>query len=142
MASSITPRDEVVPVTVLVVDDDPDLRRYLRSCLWGLEPRVARVLEAADGLEALALVRSGVVQLVLADIVMAGLGGEALCRAIKSDPALRQVKVLLISGVDERPPAEAGADGFLNKPFNADRVGAAVERLLPGPHAPPAGPAR
>lgn len=127
-------------VTALVVDDDPDMRRYLRSCMWGLEPRVERVLEAADGLEALALVRSGVVHLVLADILMPGLDGQALCRAIKGDPALRHVRVLLISGMDDGPPAEVGADGFLAKPFNASQVSAAVEHLLPGLERPPSAP--
>jgi CheY-like chemotaxis protein len=127
-----TPGGDVAPVTALVVDDDPDMRGYLRSCLRGLDARIERVLEAADGLEALAVVRSGAVRLVLADVVMPGLDGQALCRAIKSDPALRHVGVLLISGMDERPPADTGADGFLAKPFNASQVSAAVESLLQG----------
>jgi CheY-like chemotaxis protein len=131
----------VAPVTVLVVDDDPDMRGYLRSCLRGLGARVERVLEAADGLEALAVVRSGAVRLVLADIAMPGLDGQALCRAIKADPALRHVGVLLISGADDHPPAATGADGFLAKPFNASQLGAAVERLLPGLEPPPTKPA-
>jgi CheY-like chemotaxis protein len=136
-----SPGEDVVPVTALVVDDDPDMRGYLRSCLRGLGPRVERVVEAADGLEALALVRSGVAQLVLADSAMPGLDGQALCRAIKGDPALRHVGVLLISGVDDPPPPATRADGFLAKPFNASQLGAAVERLLPGLEHPPAEPA-
>jgi CheY-like chemotaxis protein len=120
----------VAPVSVLVVDDDPDMRVYLRSCLRGLGAGIGRVLDAADGLEALAVVRSGAVQLVLTDVVMPGLDGLALCRAIKADPALQGVGVVLISGVEERPPGATGADAFLTKPFNASRVGAEVERVL------------
>lgn len=119
----------MTPVTVLIVDDDADMRGYLRSCLRDLEPRVNRVLEAADGLEALLLVRSGVVQIVLADIAMPGLDGQTLCRVIKSDPELGHVGTLLISGVQELSPPDV-ADGFLAKPFNATQVRVAMERVL------------
>jgi len=117
-------------VTVLVADDDPDMRRYVQSCLRGLGPRVGRVLEAADGAEALAAVRSDFIHVVLADVVMPGLDGYALCRAIKEDPALPHVAVLLISGVEDRPAAQIVADAFLAKPFNARRLKAAMEDLL------------
>jgi CheY-like chemotaxis protein len=120
------------PLTVLVVDDDPDMRRYLRSCLRSLGPRVDRIVEAADGLEALVIARSGVVHIVLADVVMPGLDGLALCRAIKGDPELRHVGLLLISGQDDPPPADSGADAFLAKPFNASQLQAALEPLLLG----------
>lgn len=133
-------RTPVPLLTVLVVDDDPDMRRYLRSCLRGLGPRVGRVLEAAEGLQALALARSGVVHVVLADVVMPGLDGHALCRAIKGDPELRHVSVLLVSGEEDRPAAEARADAFLAKPFNATRLRAVLESVLPQLARPPSEP--
>src|SRR5678815_2421991 len=102
---------ETLPRTVLVVDDDPDMRLYLRSCLRSLGSPFERVIEAADGLEALRLVRSGVVALVISDVGLPGLDGPRLIRAIREDAALRHVTVLLISG--DAVAADHAADGFL-----------------------------
>lgn len=62
------------------------MRPYLRSCLRSPGVEVGRVLEAADGLEALRLARAGGVNLVISDIVVPGLDGRALCRAIREIP--------------------------------------------------------
>jgi CheY-like chemotaxis protein len=120
-----------MPLTVLVVDDDPDMRLYLRTCLKSPRLKVERVLEAGDGLEALELARSAGVDLVISDIVVPGLDGRALCRAIRATPELDRVSILLISGEDGRPGSDPGADGFLGKPFNSQQLLAALEGLLP-----------
>ena len=121
-----------MPLTVLLVDDDPDMRLYLRTCLRNPGLQVARVLEAGDGVEALRLARSGGVDLVISDIVVPGLDGRALCRAIRGIPEQAEVTVLLISGEDGPGSAESDADGFLAKPFNSQQLLAALEGLLPG----------
>jgi CheY-like chemotaxis protein len=121
----------VTPLTVLLVDDDPDMRLYLRSCLRGLGLQVERVLEAGDGREALRLALSEGVHLVISDIVVPGLDGRGLCRAIREAPELDEVAVLLISGEDGAGTANTGADGFLAKPFNSSQLVAAVQGLLP-----------
>lgn len=113
--------------TVLLVDDDPDMRLYLRSCLKGSASPFARVIEAGDGLEALRLVRSGDVDLVICDVGLPGLDGLRLCRAIRKDAALRHVIVLLISG--EAVTGENPANGFLTKPFNSQQLRAALDAL-------------
>jgi DNA-binding response OmpR family regulator len=87
------------------------------------------VIEAADGLEALRLVRSGAVALVISDVVLPGLDGRRLTRAIRDDAALQHVSVLLISG--EAVGAESAADGFLIKPFNTHQLSAALGGLPP-----------
>jgi two-component system chemotaxis response regulator CheY len=122
----------LIPLTVLLVDDDPDMRHYLRTCLGGPGLDVERVLEAADGVEALRLVRSGGVDLVISDIVVPGLDGRALCRAIRAIPELDEVAVLLISGEDGAGSSKGDADGFLAKPFNSRQLMAALEDLIPG----------
>ncbi|MDX1660741.1 MAG: response regulator [Gemmatimonadota bacterium] len=126
--------------TVLVVDDDPDMRLYLRGCLRGL-PSVDRVIEASDGREALERVRSGAVDVVVSDVVLSRMDGRELCRAIKDDPATSHVPVLLISGQEAVSAASTDADGFLAKPFNARRLRAAVTALPIGqPDDPGEGP--
>ena len=120
---------QVVQRTVLLVDDDEDMRLYLRSCLRSLTSPFDRVIEAADGLEALRLVRSEAVDLVITDIGLPGLDGTRLTRAIRDDARLRHVSILLISG--ELTIADTSADGFLTKPFNSRQLSAAVDRLPP-----------
>jgi CheY-like chemotaxis protein len=121
--------------TVLLVDDDPDMRLYLRSCLRGLASPFERVIEAADGLEALRLVQSGAVQLVISDVWLPGMDGRQLCRAIREDAALRDVFVLLISG--DGSVEESSANGFLLKPFNSRQLIAALDGMLPHRPASP-----
>lgn len=134
-----TPEAEVhvsaLPPTVLIVDDDPDMRLYLRSCLRGLASPFQRVIEAADGLEALRLVRSVAVSLVISDVALPGLDGHRLTRAIRDDAALSHVTVLLISG--ETGIGDSYADGFLNKPFNTHQLLAALDRLPARGSGPP-----
>jgi two-component system chemotaxis response regulator CheY len=113
--------------TVLLVDDDADMRLYLRSCLRSLASPFDRVIEAADGLDALRLVRSGVVDLVITDIGLPGFDGLRLCRAIRDDATLRHVAVLLISG--DLTQDNGHADGFLAKPFNSHQLTSALDVL-------------
>jgi len=126
---------DVLPRTVLVVDDDDDMRLYLRSCLRRLASPFERVIEAADGLEALRLVRSGSVHLVISDVGLPGLDGRRLCRAIRDDASLGHVSVVLISG--DGALGESDADGFLFKPFNTHQLLATLDRLVPRHRATP-----
>jgi two-component system chemotaxis response regulator CheY len=115
--------------TILVVDDDADMRLYLRSCLRVAASPFDRVIEAADGLEALRLVRSEAVDVVISDVGLPGLDGRRLTRAIRDDASLRHVAVLLISG--DGVVGDSAADGFLFKPFNSHQLVAALDRLVP-----------
>lgn len=119
----------LAPRTVLLVDDDADMRLYLRSCLRSLASPFVRVIEAADGLEALRLVRAGGVDLVITDIGLPGLDGRRLSRAIRDDAALTHVSVLLISG--DGALGDGTADGFLAKPFNTHQLSTALNGLRP-----------
>jgi CheY-like chemotaxis protein len=115
--------------TVLLVDDDADMRLYLRSCLRILAAPFDRVIEAADGLDALRLVRTVTVDVVITDVGLPGFDGLRLCRAIRDDAALRHVSVLLISG--DGAQEDGYADGFLAKPFNSHQLMAALDGLAP-----------
>ena len=121
-------------LTVLVVDDDAELRAYVRRCLRGFGKTAPRVLEAGNGRAALGVLDTHAVDLIISDMVMPRMDGLALCRALGEKEKLRQVPVLLVTG--EAPSAarrlaqSAGARGFLTKPFNARKLRTALKGLL------------
>ena len=112
--------------TVLVVDDNPDMRGYLRGLLAGLY----RVLTARDGLEALERLSEESVDLVLTDVMMPRLDGFGLLRRMKEDPLLASVPVVMLSARAGEGGTvaglEAGADDYLVKPFSARELLARV----------------
>lgn len=118
-------------MTVLIADDDEDMRLYLKGCLHGLG--AARVIETADGVNALRVARAEALDLVISDVRMPDLDGAALCAALKARVRTRDVPVLLISGESDGLPADTPADGFLTKPFNAAGLRGAIELLLDPP---------
>jgi CheY-like chemotaxis protein len=116
--------------TILIVDDDPDMRLYLRGCLRGLGEAAGPVIDAADGVEALRRVRTGDVGLVISDVVLPRMDGAGLRLAIREDPVHAHLPVLLISGEQVAALPPGPDDAFLAKPFNARELLAAVRRLL------------
>jgi CheY-like chemotaxis protein len=124
------PMDDVSAPTILIVDDDPDMRLYLRGCLRGLGEAAGPVIDAGDGVEALRWVRADVVGLVISDVVLPLMDGRALRRAIRADAVHARLPVLLISGEPEAGPPDGPHDAFLPKPFNARELLAAVRCLI------------
>jgi len=128
------------PVTILLVDDDPDCRTLLRDVIEHAAPR-ARVVEAADGAEALDWLRrprpaaaTPAADLVYLDMEMPGLSGQEVLAAIRSDPALAGVAVVFLTGVDDEAARRAalagGADGYVVKPLDPGRLLHAVGRCV------------
>ena len=117
------------PVTILAVDDLPQNLRLLDAVL---SPRGYRVLTAASGEEALAKLPTSGADLVLLDIVMPGIDGYEVCRRIRRTPGFEFLPVVMItaSGDQEKVRAiEAGADDFVNKPFDQGELLARVANL-------------
>ena len=115
--------------TVLAVDDQPANLRLLDAVLT---PRGHRVITAASGQEALALLESEDVDIVLLDIVMPEMDGHEVCRRIRSAPATEFLPVVMItaSGTEQRLAAlESGADDFVTKPFDKSELLARVASL-------------
>lgn len=117
---------------VLVAEDDAELRRVFLRLLG--ERGDWRVIDAADGLEALAIARSQLPDLVIADYMMPGLDGIALCRAIKATPALEGTMVMVLSGVarteDRVAGLQQGVDAFATKPVDASELLALARALM------------
>ena len=115
---------------LLVIDDEPDMRRFLVSDL----ARKHRVLQAADGSTGLALARETHPDLIVLDLMMAGMSGLDVCRAIKSEPSLRDIRILMLTAkADEQSKLtalERGADDFLTKPFSTVELRTRIANLL------------
>jgi two-component system, chemotaxis family, chemotaxis protein CheY len=116
--------------TILIVDDEPDMRLYLRGCLRGLGEAAGPVIDAADGVEALRRVLADGVGLVISDVVLPRLDGVGLRQAIRGDAVHAHLPVLLISGEPEAALPSGPGDAFLAKPFNARELLAAVRLLM------------
>jgi two-component system, OmpR family, KDP operon response regulator KdpE len=117
--------------SVLIVDDEPSIRISLRTILSGLG---FAVIEAARGEEAVALVRTARIDIVLLDINMPGLGGVEVCRSIRRvAPFLPVIMLTVLAHEDRKVEAlDAGADDYITKPFQLReliaRIRAAVRR--------------
>ncbi|MEY4751311.1 MAG: hypothetical protein RIQ60_3525 [Pseudomonadota bacterium] len=116
---------------VLVVDDQPEIRRLLRVAL----ARRCRVIEAVDGPAALDCVRASHPRAVLLDIMMPGpLDGLQVLDALKADPATRPIKVAMLSArgqeADLANARQRGADAYFTKPFSPLQVLAWVGQVL------------
>jgi adenylate cyclase len=115
--------------TVLAVDDQPQNLRLLDAVL---SPRGWTVLTASGGEQALDILTEQDVDVVLLDIVMPGLDGHEVCRRIRADAATAFLPVVMItaSGSQERLTAlQAGADDFIQKPFDQAELVARVTSL-------------
>ena len=111
---------------VLVADDNPDMRRYIADLLG----RSYEVLTVRDGEAALQAARSAPPDLVLSDVMMPGLDGFGLLKALRADKRTRRLPVILLSARAGEESAveglDAGADDYLVKPFSARELLARV----------------
>ena len=98
---------------------------------------------AADGRKGLEAARRLLPEIVVAEILVAGLDGLSVCRALKADAATRSIRVLIFSilAAEQRALA-AGADAFLRKPLDDERLVESVEALLGRPRKGPPDAAR
>ncbi len=116
---------------ILCVDDEPTNLSLLE---FMLVPKGFKVVSAVNGKEALQIVQSASVDLVLLDIMMPGMDGFEVCRKIKNDEKLSNIPVVMITasnGRDDRIKGiEAGAEDFISKPFHGEEVLARIKMLL------------
>jgi excisionase family DNA binding protein len=115
---------------VLVVDDEPSLREYMRV---NLELAGYSVREAGDGESALAAIEDQKPDLVLLDVVMPGIDGWQLLRQLEERHG--SIPVIMFSGkIDDAAAAEAaehGARGFVGKPFDPEELVTRAKQLVP-----------
>jgi len=120
--------------TVLVVDDDADLRRLFRMALAlaGYE-----VIEAGDGLDALRLLEGHRPDAVVLDLDLPLFSGHAVRQELAAQPHTRDIPVVIVTGLPG-DHAELEADCMLRKPVSPDRLIAALKKCLGGAQGAPA----
>jgi len=122
---------EIVPIdTILIVEDNVDLRNYIASLL---EDKFT-TLTAKDGEEALAIAINRIPNLIISDVMMPNLDGIGLTEKIKADQRTCHIPVVLLTAkADEESKLggfEIGADDYLSKPFSARELRARVSNLI------------
>jgi two-component system chemotaxis response regulator CheY len=116
----------------LVVDDFSTMRRIVRNLLKELG--FTNVDEAEDGVAALQKLRGGNFDFVISDWNMPNMDGLTLLQNIRSDDALRKLPVLMVTAEAKKEnivaAAQAGASGYVVKPFTAATLGEKVNKIL------------
>ncbi|HXU79947.1 MAG TPA: response regulator [Polyangia bacterium] len=116
---------------ILVVEDEADLQQILA---YNLRQAGHDVATASNGEAALTLVRQRVPDLIVLDLMLPGMSGTDVCRAIKQDPATRATAVLMLtakgSEIDRVVGFELGADDYVVKPFSVRELALRIAAIL------------
>ena len=116
--------------TILLVEDDRSIRRYLEVIL---QRAGYTVVTAGDGLEAMKAALSNSIDAVVTDAIMPHLNGYELCRFLRRHPKMSQLPVILLSGIeraDSSQEEEMRADLYLAKPVRPEELTGSIARLL------------
>ncbi|MEJ7762223.1 MAG: response regulator [Thermomicrobiales bacterium] len=129
---------------IVVADDETDIRRLIA---FTLQRRGFEVAEVGAGDMALNLIRARHPDLVVLDMMMPGMTGQEVARAMRADPATAMIPIIMLSAkgqlAEVRQGIAAGANAYMVKPFSPSVLAAKVGELLdlngidPGPPAPP-----
>jgi two-component system chemotaxis response regulator CheY len=121
-------------LSVLVVDDSPVMRSFIKRVLALSGVPTTEIHEAGDGACALELLGRSPVDLVLSDINMPNMNGSELMRRMKAAPSLSTIPVIVISTDSSHLRVESmlelGARGYIHKPFQPESLRAEIERVL------------
>jgi len=116
---------------ILIVDDEPNVRRLLRTLL----KKKFTVVEAGDGAQAVAIAVIEKPDLILMDVVMPKMDGYSCCHALKKEPATSSIPVIMLTAmdlkIDLKLSKEIGAEGYITKPFNSKDLMTNIAQLLP-----------
>lgn len=116
--------------SILIVDDNNDMRNYLRTILADK----FYVIEAADGQNGLKLARDIVPDIIVSDVMMPIMDGLQLCHQLKEDSVTCHIPVILLTarstGAQQMEGYEHGADAYLTKPFHADLLISRIYNLV------------
>ncbi|WP_430932072.1 hybrid sensor histidine kinase/response regulator transcription factor [Saccharicrinis sp. 156] len=116
---------------LLIVEDEPDIRKYIRSCF---SPSLYSILEAKNGSEGLKLVETEGPDIIISDVMMPVMDGLELTRKLKEDIRYCHIPVVLLTAKSSLEHLleglEEGADSYIAKPFNKEHLQLRVKKLL------------
>jgi two-component system, chemotaxis family, chemotaxis protein CheY len=118
----------------LTVDDSKTMREMVS---FTLKSAGFEVQEAEDGVQAVTLLKSGRVDVIITDLNMPNMNGIELIRALRADPTHKLTPILMLTteadGAKKEEGKQAGATGWLVKPFQPDKLVAVVAKVVGGP---------
>ena len=118
-------------VNILLVEDDDNVALTVERCL---RRENYKVTLATSGVQALQMAHRRIPDLILLDVTMPGMDGYAVCREIRSDPFLERVPIIFLTArtrdEDRIVGFQAGADDYINKPFNLEELLLRVRAVL------------
>ena len=116
---------------ILFVDDEPNI---VRSLTFVLNKGGYDVSFAGDGVQAMSMIRDSKPNILILDVMMPNMSGYDVCSAIKSDPELSDIHVVMLTAKGQSGDREAalsqGADEYISKPFSPIEILARVKELL------------
>lgn len=119
-------------MNILVVDDFSTMRRIVKNLL--IEIGFTNIVEADDGKTALPILENGGIDFLVTDWNMPGMPGIDLLKAVRSDPNLSALPVLMVTAEAKREQimeaAQAGVNGYVVKPFTADTLREKVDKVF------------
>lgn len=117
--------------TILVVDDEKNIRELVK---FNLESRGYKVIEAADGEEALNLVKTSAPALIILDLMLPKIDGLEVCRILKGNPLTKKLPIIMLTAlgdeIDKIVGLELGADDYITKPFSPRELVARVRAVI------------
>ena len=125
-----TLKDKQNKSLILLVEDNPDMRQYIRSFM----EQHYRIAETADGMEALDYLKKNTPELIISDIMMPRMDGITLAKTLKADENLRNLPFITLTARTGEPDKIAalriGIDDYLTKPFNPEELEARAANLI------------
>jgi CheY-like chemotaxis protein len=116
---------------ILIAEDELDIAENLVALLTAKGHRASAV---ADGAEALARARKDPPDLLLLDVMLPRMSGHDVCRMLRADPKTAKLKIVMVTGLGRGGDVEeafaAGADDYLIKPFDSERLFKKIAKVL------------
>lgn len=116
--------------TMLIVEDDHDLRAYLKNCLHNKY----RVLEAPNGIEGLKIATANLPDIIVADVMMPEMDGIEMCKRLKANQETSHIPVLILSAKNaqeqQNEGLDAGAWDYITKPFNTQSLLKKIDNII------------
>ena len=130
-------KNENIPATVLVVDDNQQNLELLQAYLDDMD---CKTVAATDGIEALEIIKKNPPDLILLDVMMPKMSGFEVCRRLKNNPQTTDIPIIMVTALAELGDIErgvdSGTDDFISKPVNKWELTTRVKTMLKLKHLP------